>query len=135
MARASARRAGRPRRDAGFTLLEMLVAVAILAVLAGLIPRSFVTARAIIDHSESWLHARLVAEAVLSEELSGMDLRPGTRQGVMEGRQWTATMQPNAAVGGASVEGDRILLDVLVTVTVSARHNLEVETMRIGAAQ
>ena len=135
MPRAPARRAGRPPRDAGFTLLEMLVAVAIMAALAGLIPRTFVTARAMIDHSESWLHARLVAEAVLTEELTGMDLRPGTRQGVMEGRQWTAVMQPNAALASASAEGNRVLLDVLLTVPVSARHTLEVETMRIGSAR
>ena len=54
-------------RDAGFTLLEMLVAVAVLALLAGVVPRSFVFARSILDHSRDWVAARLVAEAVLND--------------------------------------------------------------------
>jgi prepilin-type N-terminal cleavage/methylation domain-containing protein len=120
--------------NGGFTLLEMLVAVAILSVLVGLIPRSFVYARAIINRSESWTEARLVAEAVLNGELAGGNLRPGTRRGEIDGRAWVATLKPNAPLN-AGAESPRALLEVNVQVTVSPKQVFEVQTMRIGSLQ
>jgi prepilin-type N-terminal cleavage/methylation domain-containing protein len=121
-------------RSGGFTLLEMLVAVAILAVLVSIIPRSFVYARAIINRSESWTEARLVADAVLNGELVGASLRPGTRRGTMDGHAWVATLKRNDTLApGAQTE--RALLEVNLQVTVSANQVLEIQSMRIGAPQ
>jgi prepilin-type N-terminal cleavage/methylation domain-containing protein len=127
----SPRRLRARERDAGFTLIEMLVAVAVLAVLVGIVPRSFVFARSIIDHSRDWMGARLVAEAVLNDDLKGTSLQPGARGGVIDGRRWRATLRPHSGLGAASEDG-RVLLDVRVEVDVSAGRILEVETMRIG---
>jgi prepilin-type N-terminal cleavage/methylation domain-containing protein len=120
------------RREAGFTLVEMLVAVAVLAVLAGLVPRSFVFARSIMDHSRDWMDARLVAEAVLNDDLAGPTLQPGARGGEIDGRRWRATLRRHAALGAPVLESGEILLDVRVEVDVSAGRILEIETMRIG---
>jgi prepilin-type N-terminal cleavage/methylation domain-containing protein len=138
MIRAAARaycRLARSSGEAGFTLLEMIVAVAVLAALVGVIPRSFVAARAAIDRSEAWLKARLVAEAVLNQELVGTTLKPGVFRGDVDGYPWTVTIQANRTLGGPPTETGRVLLDVLVQVPVTASMNLEVETMRIGVAQ
>lgn len=128
--RGQSRRSG----EGGFTLLEMLVAVAILAVLLSIVPRSFVAARAIINRSESWMDARLVAETVLNEELAGMELRPGARQGVVAGREWKAVLTPNGPLSGDGRESGRMLLNVRIGVTVSPVETLEIETIRIGVA-
>jgi prepilin-type N-terminal cleavage/methylation domain-containing protein len=125
----------RPGRDGGFTLLEVLVAVAILSILLGLIPRSFVYARAIINRSESWTEARLVAESVMNGEISGHGLTPGTRRGVLDGRPWTATFERNRTLSVPLQGSGRILMDVRLSVAVSADETLVVDTMRIGAAQ
>lgn len=123
-----------PRRQLGFTLLEMLVAVAILAALAAVIPRSFVSARAALDGSKDWLEARLVADAVLSQELAGPALRPGVLSGDVDGRRWRAVLEPSRSL--ARAEGsDRALLDVRLAVSVSGDAMLRVETLRIGFAQ
>ena len=122
----------RSRRDGGFTLLEVLVAVAMLSILLGLIPRSFVYARAIINRSESWTEARLVAEAVLHGELTGQALRPGTRRGVMDGRPWSADLKRNITLSDPVQGSNRILLEVRLLVTVSADETLTIDTMRIG---
>ncbi len=113
----------------------MLVAVAILAVLAGMIPRSFVYARALINRSESWMEARLVAEAVLNGELAGGELRPGIRRGTINGRAWRASLQRNAVLSAGTADPQRALLDVVVTVPVSSTETFKVETMRVGSAR
>jgi general secretion pathway protein I len=127
----TAKRAG----DAGFTLLEMLVAVAVLAVLAGLIPRSFVAARAVFNRADNWMQARLVAESVLNQELARRGLRPGVMSGTVDGHEWTAELETSRLPIAQSEETNRVLLDVRLKVEVSPRDTLEIETIRIGAGQ
>jgi prepilin-type N-terminal cleavage/methylation domain-containing protein len=124
----------RPRRrahegnNAGFTLLETLVAVLVLAALVSVVPRTLVAARTIIERSADWLEARLVAETVLNEALGG-ELKSGAMSGVVDGRRWTARLRP---AGMPQSESGRVLLDVRVEVAVSGDRVLEVDTMRIG---
>ena len=129
------RRARRLRSENGFTLLELLVAVAVLAALVTLIPRSFVSARAAIDRSQDWLGARLVAEAVLSGELADRNLRPGTRRGTSDGHSWVAVIVPSRFMTGQPGETDRALLDIRLAVSVAGAASLDVETTRVGRAR
>jgi prepilin-type N-terminal cleavage/methylation domain-containing protein len=127
------RRTGRAaRRDAGFTLLEMLVAVLVMATLASVVPRGLVAARTNLERSEDWLDARLVAETVLNEGLTGKSLKPGVIGGVVDGRRWRATLRRVPTAVDEEAETERILLDVKVEVAIAGRKTLEVDTMRIG---
>lgn len=129
------RRGGRANGAAGFTLLEMIVAVAILAALVAIVPRSLVYARSVIGLSEAWTAARLVADAVLAEELSGPDLHAGTLRGTRDGRAWTAIVAPNVALSAGGAESGRVLLDVRLRVRVAGDDALEMDTLRIGTAR
>lgn len=124
----------RSRPDAGFTLLEMLVAIAVLAVLAGLIPRSFVAARAMFNRADNWLGARLVAENVLNQDLAAPTLKAGVMSGSLNGHEWTAKLERSRLPMAQSDETSRALLDVRLEVEVSPTDTLEIETMRIGTA-
>jgi prepilin-type N-terminal cleavage/methylation domain-containing protein len=117
---------------AGFALVEMLVAVAVLAVLVALVPRSLVAARALGERSDDWLAASLVAEAVLADALAAPGLRPGTLSGAVDGRQWRAVVAPSLE-GIAGAPGGRTLLDIRLEVAVADGSALVVETLRIGA--
>lgn len=127
-------RAARAGED-GFTLLEMVVAVLILSVLVGLVPRSLVSARALVDRSGTWLQARIVADTVLNQELSGHGLRPGFLKGSVDGRAWTAELRTDTALAPGPSETNRVLLDVTIRVPISGAEQLVVETMRIGSAK
>jgi prepilin-type N-terminal cleavage/methylation domain-containing protein len=119
--------------EAGFTLVEMLVAVAILAVLVSIVPRSFVFARSIIDHSRDWMGARLVADAVLNDTLTGNALQPGARAGELDGRRWRATIRQQTIPGAPAPDDGTMLLDVRLEVDVSGGRTLVVETLRLGS--
>ena len=128
------RLSSRLKPDNGFTLIEMLVAVAVLAALVGIVPKSLVFARSIMDHSRDWMDARLVAETVLNDELVARALAVGTRSGEIEGRRWRATISRHTATRPEESDSGRILLDVKIEVDVGAGRSLEVQTMRIGGA-
>ena len=128
----SPRMTGARQTESGFTLLEMLVAVAILAALVGIVPRTLATARSLVDRSQDWVEARLVADHVLNDELSGASLRPGTRRGTVDGRRWRAVLQRDLDIPDQTPETGRVLLAVTVEVAVNGAQTFEVETMRIG---
>jgi type II secretion system protein I len=119
-------------RDAGFTLLEILVAVLVLAALVGVVPRSLVAARTNLERSKDWLAARLVAETVLNEALSGPSLRAGEMGGEVDGRRWTATLKVVRTPPRPDGNMAHVLLDVEVRVEVSGERTLDVETLRYG---
>ena len=118
--------------EAGFTLLEMLVAVLVLAALVSVVPRSLVAARTNIERSKDRLAARLVAETVLNEALVGTALKPGAIGGEVDGRRWHATL---TRIDTPPAQSGQMLLDVHVEVTVSGSQTLDVDTMRVGAPQ
>jgi prepilin-type N-terminal cleavage/methylation domain-containing protein len=128
------RRPGAPgaRADEGFTLIEMTVAVAVLAAMVAVIPRSLVAARTNFERSQDWLHARLVAEQVLNEELAGASLEIGTMRGRIDGRAWSAVLDPISALSSTDPQVTSILLNVRVSVAVTGGETLDLSTVRIG---
>ncbi len=118
------------RATDGFTLLESLIAVAVMAALLALLPRTLVDTRSMTGQSHHWLQARLAAEAILAEEFASEVLIEGVRSGRAYERDWTAQVMRTAAP--APPEPELGLFHIRLTVAVTSRHELSIETVRIG---
>ena len=80
-----------PRRDRGFSLLEVLVAFVILSLVATALFRLFSGALVNASAADDYTHAVLVAESVLAEAAAAVPLIESTNSGTAdEGRvSWT----------------------------------------------
>ncbi|MFC3692458.1 prepilin-type N-terminal cleavage/methylation domain-containing protein [Chenggangzhangella methanolivorans] len=104
---------------AGFTLIETLVALVVLAVVMVVTVRGFVTARLGLDRAQSTLAAEAVARSLVETELDRLAAAPGVRTGETDGLAWTVSTEPivlplqaapppkaGAAAGGEGAGGD-----------------------------
>ncbi len=73
----------------GFTLIEVLVAFTVMAVLLSVLFRGVVVMRAGANAFDDRTHVELVAHAVLDDALAQRAMREGTYSGTREGRPWT----------------------------------------------
>ncbi len=124
-------RQSRIGRESGFTLLETLVALAVLSVVLAVIPRPLVQARATLDDSAQWLRARMVMDAVLADPLGpGMPLVAGQRSGTIDGVPWTARLTQSPL----TVRSDSawLLLTVAVEVAMPRGPTLRADTLRFS---
>lgn len=87
------RRAIRRPRSAGFTLLEVLVAMAILAVAVTAVMQLFGQGLRLARASGEQLTATLLASQKLTE-IAEASLAPGTSQGVEGEYRWQAAVRP-----------------------------------------
>ena len=94
----AARRLGR-RSSAGFSLLEVLVAFVILALVGAALFRLFSSALGNASAADDMSRAVLVAESVLAETAAVQPLRETTQRGTADdGRiEWTTTVAPYQA--------------------------------------
>lgn len=85
--------ASRPSRSAGFTLLEVLVAMVILAVAVTAVMQLFGQGLRLARASGEHLTATLLASQKLAE-LTQAVIEPGTSQGTEGEYRWQATVRP-----------------------------------------
>jgi len=130
---------------AGFSLLEVLVAFVILALVGTALFRLFSGALANASAADDASRAVLVAESVLAEAASTQPLREATQQGTVDdGRiEWTTRVVPYAAPGvNADTERGseslplrlyRVTAEVAFPAANGGRRSLALATTRIAA--
>lgn len=122
-------------RVRGFTLLEVLVAFAILALTLGVLLSIFSRALRNIDQGKNYSLAVLYAQSKLAEFGESIPLRPGRFSGDFGGSyQWQAQIEP--------VRSDPAIPVVLYAIHLSvewgqgsSRRKLDLDTLRLGTAR
>ena len=90
---------GRSRR--GFTLIEVMVALAVVAMALVAVLPSFGVALRLGDGAEAERIAMLTARSLVDRLAVDADLRPGVREGSVDGGAgWRATIRPVTAAPG-----------------------------------
>ncbi len=90
------RRGSPPRRSGGFTLLEVIIAFALLALALTLLLGSLSGASTQIRHADHASRAALHAQSLMAQAGVGEILEPGTSQGEFAGGdyRWTLKVSP-----------------------------------------
>ena len=93
----TAAQTSRPDRtcEDGFTLIEMIVSLAILSIALGVLFASFSRDmdRQALDREQ--MQARLLAQSLLAERAGGSDLTSGVTRGLSQsGMAWRVTVEP-----------------------------------------
>jgi general secretion pathway protein I len=134
------------RQAAGFSLLEVLVAFVILALVATALFRLFSGALANASAADDYSRVVLVAQSAL-DEAAAPPLREGTQQGAADdGRiSWTARITPykapdvppelEAASEALPLRLWRIVVDVTFSGANGASRTFTLATTRLGAKE
>lgn len=127
------------RGEGGFSLLEVLVAFAVLAVVFGVLLQIFAGSAQRATLAESYLKATTLAESRLNAVGAEVPLAAGSVAGeAEEGFRWALTLEPYPLEGLDPVIQSAIPLRVTVTVDWEEggrRHEVSASTLRVAAAQ
>ncbi len=128
----SSRRAG---RSGGFTLLEVLVAFALLAVMLVALLQAFTQGLGVQHAAEERSTAVLVARSKLAEVDRVLPLEEGEESGELEdGLAWRLVVTPHEDPDGEGSDDELLrLYQVTVTVERDGRPLAEITSLRLGA--
>jgi type II secretory pathway pseudopilin PulG len=130
--RAEARKPRRPRRSGGFTLIEALVALAlVLAFAAALTPHLF-QARRIVSDAEARVAAHVLLRTLLDTPFDRGSLARAEREGELEGLRWRIVAYPLPAAAAGPERPAWSAYRVVASVVFGRAQMISAETVRLG---
>jgi Tfp pilus assembly protein PilV len=132
--------ASRLRRDKskgqeGFTLLEALVALALVLAFAAVLGPHLSQARRIMDHAEGRVAAQVLLRSLLDAPFGRSSLANASLKGEANGLQWSVIAEPLATAPGASDQQKWLPYRVTASVVWGADQVVTAETIRLGRPQ
>lgn len=122
------------RADAGFSLVETLVAIAVIAVMATLLFQTIATTARLSHQAQQRRAAVLLAQSLLDQSVAASGRALAAGSGRSQGLAWT--VRTRAAPDNAGDSGPR-LDEVRIDVAdeASGRSLARVRTLRLGTAR
>lgn len=131
------RAASRSDRDdsgnaqAGFTLLEALVALALVLAFASVVGPHLWQARRIMANAEDRVAAQVLLRSLLDAPLQRSSLTRASREGETNGLRWRIAFEPVAAAPSRD-QPNWLAYRVLASVTWASDQLISAETIRLG---
>jgi prepilin-type N-terminal cleavage/methylation domain-containing protein len=117
--------------QAGFTLLEALVALALLLIFASAVGPHLSQARRIVANAKGRVAAQVLLRSLLSAPFDRSSLGSASQEGETSGLHWRIDTEPEAAVR-AQHQSNWSPFRVVATVTWAPGQVIMAETIRLG---
>jgi prepilin-type N-terminal cleavage/methylation domain-containing protein len=121
----------RSDRQAGFTLLEVLVALALVLAFASVVGPHLSQARRIVANSEGRVAAKVLLRSLLDAPFDRSSLAGSSREGETNGLRWRIVAEP-AAAARAGGQPNWSAFRVMASVTWPPGQVIMAETIRLG---
>jgi type II secretory pathway pseudopilin PulG len=133
----AASRSRRERRgQGGFTLLEALVALALVLAFAATLGPHLSQARRIMDHAEGRVAAQVLLRSLLDAPYDRSRLAKASRSGETNGLRWSIEAQPVLTAAPGAPDQQRWLpYRVSATVVWGSDQSIRAETIRLGTPE
>jgi prepilin-type N-terminal cleavage/methylation domain-containing protein len=119
--------------QAGFTLLEALVALALVLAFAAVLGPHLSQARRIMDHAEGRVAAHVLLRSLLDAPFDRSGLASASLKGEANGLRWSIVAAPVAAATSIAPDHERWLpYRVTASVVWDADQVVTAETIRLG---
>jgi type II secretory pathway pseudopilin PulG len=133
--RAEARKGRADRRSGGFTLIEALVALAlVLAFATALTPHLF-QSRRIVANADGRIAAHVLLRTLLDAPFDRGNLAQSTREGALDGLRWRVVTVPLPAAASGSDRPVWSAYRVVASVAWGREQMISAETLRLGQAK
>src|SRR5215468_5534461 len=124
-------REDRSDRQAGFTLLEALVALALVLAFASAVGPHLSQARRIMANAEGRVAAQVLLRSLLNAPIDRSSLARASREGETSGLRWRIDTEP-AAAARARAQPNWSAFRVVASVTWAPGQVIMAETIRLG---
>jgi type II secretory pathway pseudopilin PulG len=125
------RRDGRESGQAGFTLLEALVSLALILAFAGVLGPNLSQARRIMAHADGRVAAQVLLRSLLDAPFDRSTLPNASREGETGGLRWRIVAAPVAAAG-TSDKASWSAFHLKASVAWADGQSISAETIRLG---
>jgi type II secretory pathway pseudopilin PulG len=133
--RAEARKERADRRSGGFTLIEALVALALVLAFAAALTPHLYQSRRIVANADSRVAAHVLLRALLEAPFDRANLAQSTREGALEGLRWQVVTVPLPATVAGSDRPAWSAYRVVASVAWGREQMIRAETVRLGQAK
>jgi prepilin-type N-terminal cleavage/methylation domain-containing protein len=121
------------KRQAGFTLLEALVALALVLAFAATLGPHLSQARRIMDHAEGRVAAQVLLRSLLDAPFDRSSLAKASRKGQANGLRWSVIAEPVVAAAPDAPDQQKWLpYRVTASVAWGSDQVMAAETIRLG---